>query len=179
MKVAGFFSDPHFGHKNIIEFCSRPFESVYDMELQMIRRYNAKVGPTDLMYWVGDNFFYKSVYEAAGLLEYFNGYKILIMGNHDKRHGKNFMARAGFDAVIEKEAFISIGSRVCRICHYPYAHPGQKDHRRPIRVKGEVLIHGHTHSTEKRNGNMIHVGVDAWDYGPAMIEDVAKLVAEV
>lgn len=187
MKVAGFFSDPHFGHKNIIKYCQRPFKSTHDMHTLMVKYYNTKVGSKDLLYWVGDNFFNMGILEAAELLGCLNGYKVLIMGNHDVHNGKNFMARCGFDAVIEKEAFLCIGGKICRVCHYPYwkiKHSNEKvddryKDRRPPKVKGEVLIHGHTHSTKRRDGNMIHVGVDAWNYGPAMIEDVANLVAEV
>jgi calcineurin-like phosphoesterase family protein len=48
--------------------------------------------------------------------------------------------------------------------------------RRPPKVKGEVLIHGHSHVREKVRGNMIHVGVDAWDFFPVPISDVAAII---
>jgi len=188
MNVSGFYSDPHFGHKNIVEFCGRPFRSWQHMEEGLVERYNDKVKDKDLIIWVGDCFFYKSVTEAKFLLDMMNGRKILVMGNHDVRNGKYFMAEAGFDAVIEKEMFLCIGGRICRVNHYPYwkTPHGRKTggmddryrERRPPRVKGEVLIHGHTHSNERRSGNSIHVGLDAWDYGPAMMNEVAELVAQ-
>lgn len=187
MNVAGFYSDPHFGHKNIVKYCQRPFKDWGDMEVGMVERYNAKVKDTDLIIWVGDCFFYKTEFEARLLLEQMKGHKVLIMGNHDVRNGRSFMVRCGFDAVVDRELFVQIGKRRCRVNHYPYWKVRVKGdwaddryrNRRPARVKGEVLIHGHTHSPRKQYGNMINVGVDAWDYGPAMMEEVAELVAKV
>jgi len=40
------------------------------------------------------------------------------------------------------------------------------------------LIHGHTHSTERRDGQAIHVGVDAWDYKPATFDEIVALMKE-
>jgi calcineurin-like phosphoesterase family protein len=42
----------------------------------------------------------------------------------------------------------------------------------------ELLIHGHTHSTEKLNGTQIHVGVDAWNYAPATLKEIEELVKQ-
>ena len=182
MNVAGFYSDPHFGHKNIIEFSKRPFKDQFHMEEEFVQRYNRVIGKNDLVVWVGDCFFYHTDAEARLLLDQMNGYKVLVMGNHDVKNGKGFMARAGFDVVVEKEMFLQIGDRMCRVCHYPYWNHGKDDRysdRRPPKMKGEVLIHGHTHSTQRRDGNSIHVGVDAWSYEPALMHEVAKLVGEI
>lgn len=99
----------------------------------------------------------------------------------------------GFEWVVE-EMFMRIEGRVCRLKHYPYAlKPAERqaairegrhiddryEDRRPPRVKGEILIHGHTHAKTKRNGSQIHVGVDAWNYAPAPFEEVAKIIAKV
>lgn len=39
-----FTSDNHFGHEKVIQFDGRPFSSVEEMDTEMIRRWNAKVG---------------------------------------------------------------------------------------------------------------------------------------
>ena len=49
-----FYSDPHFGHENIISFSDRPFKDVEDMTEGLIERYNAMVGPNHLVLWCGD-----------------------------------------------------------------------------------------------------------------------------
>lgn len=38
-----FTSDLHFGHKNIIRFCDRPFASAEEMDERLIENWNAKV----------------------------------------------------------------------------------------------------------------------------------------
>ena len=60
--------------------------------------------------------------------------------------------------------------------------PAMRDrfmNRRPPRIKGEVLIHGHTHQPRRRDGNQIHVGVDAWDYAPVPLAAIEALIREV
>ena len=49
-----FTSDLHFGHENVLRFDSRPFATVEEMDSELIRRWNAKVGRGDLVYVLGD-----------------------------------------------------------------------------------------------------------------------------
>ena len=49
-----FTSDTHFHHDNIIRFCNRPFKDVYHMDEELIKRWNEKVGPDDIIYHLGD-----------------------------------------------------------------------------------------------------------------------------
>lgn len=177
-----FYSDPHFGHTNILEYANRPFSDTKEMEEVFIERYNDHVDQNDVVLWCGDCSY--RLQELPEILSRMNGRKILIRGNHDKAAG--YMAKLGFDLVMD-ELVLHIGNRTCRVSHYPYfganSFGGRVDtrypDRRPKKHKGEVLIHGHSHSQKRRDGNMIHVGVDAWDYRPASFEEVAALVAEV
>lgn len=47
-------SDTHFGHENIIRYCSRSYASLREMDYDMARRWNERVGPADLVYHLGD-----------------------------------------------------------------------------------------------------------------------------
>lgn len=179
-----FFSDPHFGHANIIEQCNRPFSSVEDMEATMVANYNKLVRPGDVVLWLGDCIMKGSQDKRRELVGSMNGHKVLLLGNHDLPAPA--MARLGFDLVL-KEAVLNIDGITCRVSHYPDWSPsvvhgvvGGKDKyrdRRPQMGPGEVLIHGHTHSASKiSTPYSVHVGVDAWNYGPAPFEEVAELV---
>lgn len=154
----------------------------------MIRMYNEVVTEQDTVLWCGDAFFGRECENPSDVLRRLNGYKILVKGNHDKSQA--VMAAMGFDMVLT-ECVLHIAGRACKVSHFPYegiehSREGGDSHRkdkfksiRPKRVKGEVLIHGHTHSNKKRQGNCIHVGVDAWAYKPAPMAAVAALVAQV
>ena len=81
-----FTSDSHFCHKNIIEFCSRPFETVEEMNEKLVENWNKVVGPSDIVYHLGDFCFAGSA-EWHYLLGKLNGRIHLIIGNHDEKTG--------------------------------------------------------------------------------------------
>lgn len=186
--IKAFYSDPHFGHRRIIEHSERPYASLNEMHRDMIARYNAVVRPGDVCLWAGDCFLCP-LPEAQAIMDRLNGYKMTVLGNHDHR---NRLTALGFSVVAE-ELFLRIADRRARVKHYPHWREPQGKpvdrHGRPMddariarakasappKVPGEVLIHGHTHSSSRGGGNAIHVGVDAWDYGPVpaiVVEDM-------
>lgn len=171
MKITAFYSDPHFGHKNIIKYAGRPFSDVTHMTEVMIKRYNAKIGPDDTVMWLGDCAF-TSGNKFKEIMTRLNGRKFLIVGNHDDSPAK--MVDRGFDLVMD-ECFMQIAGRTCRLKHYPYDDK-RFNNKAPPLVPGEILIHGHTHSAEKWTQNMIHVGCDAWDCEPVLYDEIESLV---
>jgi len=180
--IWGFTSDQHFGHHNIIEHAERPFSGLTEMHEVMIERYNAIVPEDALVVHVGDVIFRGSHAWARAILARLNGRKILVRGNHDRGFIRchNF----GFEVVVD-ELHMSFGDRQVRVNHFGYAfdgslkYPDRFKDRRPPRVKGEVLVHGHTHSPKQRQGNQIHIGVDAWDFAPVPLGAVEALVREI
>jgi calcineurin-like phosphoesterase family protein len=181
MVVDAFYSDPHFGHDKIRlpTHADRPFDSLEEMNARLVKRYNDVVGTSDTVLWLGDAF-WKVSGRYRDLMATLNGHKLLILGNHDAKRGK--MASMGFDLVM-KDAIMKIAGRTCRLNHYPYAGSlGDDDRyadRRPRKVKGEVLIHGHTHEKRRFYGNRIHVGVDAWDFRPVLRSEVEDLIRQL
>jgi len=168
-----FYSDPHLGHTNIIEYCQRPFSSAEEMNEALIANYNSLIGPNDTVLWVGDCFFKG----AESLIHQMNGHKVLVVGNHDR--SEQTMASLGFDLVM-KEAFLNINGVPCRVNHYPYDGPASSANKRPRRRPGEVLLHGHNHSIDKvTSRDSINVGVDAWYFKPALYSEVAELVSDL
>jgi len=75
-----FTSDTHFGHKNILKYCNRPFVNVEEMDEVMIERWNGRIGKNDSVYHLGDFSFSSN---PKTYFERLNGKKILIIGNHD------------------------------------------------------------------------------------------------
>lgn len=185
MQINAFYSDPHFWHTNVLEYSKRPFASAEHMNEELIRLYNEYVSQRDVVLWLGDCFFCGTD-KAAEIMSRLNGMKLLVRGNHDRPAAA--MARLGF-AVVADQLTLSIGGQKCIASHFPYAgvqsvedlrSPGKQlvdKFNRPVRNKGQILLHGHTHSKQRGGQGMIHCGVDAWGYRPALLSEVEALIA--
>jgi calcineurin-like phosphoesterase family protein len=163
--ITHFYSDPHFGHANIIQYASRPFDSIEEHDATLIEFYRDIVGPNDVVCWCGDVSLYKTPDEVSELLHSLPGNKILIRGNHDGSHNK--CLRMGFDVVLDV-LHIRLSGKNLTVSHKPLKK-GQYD---------DYNVHGHIHSEAQRNGTHIHVGVDAWEYGPVSVEEIERLIDE-
>lgn len=74
-----FTGDLHFGHANVIAFDNRPFKTVEEMDAELIRRWNSKVGKGDLTYVLGDMIWKARNDDAPELIKSLNGQ---IMESH-------------------------------------------------------------------------------------------------
>ena len=89
--------DLHFNHRNIIKYCSRPFNGVEDMNEQLIKNWNSVVGANDIVYVVGD-FALCGKQKIIEIGQCLNGRKRLVLGNHDQASIETYRA-AGFEFV--------------------------------------------------------------------------------
>lgn len=109
-----YIADMHFGHKNIIQYDNRPFDSVEEMDKALIQLWNETVGSDDIVYILGDFSWYKED-KTAFILGCLNGHKVLVKGNHD--HISPKVAR-NFDRICEY-AEIKDGDEKVILSHYP------------------------------------------------------------
>lgn len=89
--------DCHYGHRNIIKYCNRPFKDVEDMNEQLIKNWNSVVGKNDIVYVVGD-FALCGKQKIIEIGQRLNGRKRLVLGNHDQASIETYRA-AGFEFV--------------------------------------------------------------------------------
>lgn len=172
-----FHSDPHFCHGNIIKYCNRPFADVKEMNRVMVERYNAVVDPSDTVYHLGD-FAFGDIEKAEKIFRQLHGRKILILGNHDQSATR--MRKIGFTEIY-KQLTIEIGGRLVELSHYPYLAPNSPNSRwnaKRLKYAGRWLLHGHRHSTPDDciRGNMIDVGVDAWNFTPVSLKTIQGII---
>lgn len=146
-----FTSDTHFGHKNIIKYCDRPFYDVHTMNSEIIRRWNETVRDDDTVYHLGD-FAFLSFDDAAAIMRRLNGRKILIRGNHDRKPDR--MSTMGFELVVGQAWY-----QGWRMAHIPWPI----DHH-------EKGLCGHIHEKWIRHRNLINVGTDQWNFYPVTLE---------
>jgi calcineurin-like phosphoesterase family protein len=183
-----FTSDLHMGHARIVELCNRPFADVDEMNQTIIDRWNAIVTSYDRVYILGDLALGK-LDDSLALVAQLNGDKYLVPGNHDRvwpgysSKGVRPVDRERYEAAglaIMPPIMVVNGSWT--LCHFPDtgdSHDADRydSWRPPTPAEDEVLIHGHTHSTSRLDGNRIHVGMDAWDYRPVREADIKVLLA--
>lgn len=177
-------SDWHLGHLNIIRFDQRPFHSLQEMADILVQNYNALVGPKDVVYFVGDMGWGKTL-DLANALARMNGFKILIPGNHD-----NKLVKGLFD-LVQYKAVVEIGGQLVSISHCPLMGVKREDwcdanwHGEDrlgkiysVEDKGQFHLHGHIHSDQfnKTRGRQFDVGVRANDYFPVSGEEIANWI---
>ena len=150
-----FISDLHFGHKNVIRFCERPFKTVDEMNCEIVKRWNEKVTDGDRVYVPGDVFLC-DIDEAACWIKQLNGYKILIKGNHD--YGERKMLWAGFDEFHKRLDYTMPDGRKALVQHFPLPDCLIKDY--------DLMIHGHIHISDRVIGKKVNVSCDIWNYEP-------------
>lgn len=84
MSETFFTSDSHFSHAGIIQFSEtkpfRHFETIEEHDEELVSRWNSVVGKKDNVWHLGDFCFGR---RNIAIAERLNGYKKLIMGNHD------------------------------------------------------------------------------------------------
>lgn len=189
-----FTSDTHFGHKNIIRYCDRPFGDFEQMDAKIVANWNAVVGDTDVVFHLGDVAMGASD-RWDSILKSLNGYKILVVGNHDRifagekprqREKWDEKYHEWFDEVYDSYPKFDLGGTTVNLSHFPYdGDSHDEDRYTDFRLPddGISLVHGHTHlnervSVSKRGTKMVHVGQDAWDYTPVAASDVLRLLEE-
>lgn len=163
-----FTSDTHFGHKNIIIYCSRPFRDVEEMDRELIARWNARVTPEDHVYHLGD-FAMASKVRIAEIRKALNGRITLILGNHDR--SAKAMMECGFDEVAEM-GILPIGKGLEAVLHHEPLLDYDPD-------RFHVHFCGHVHEKwASRRGDkdamIINVGVDQNDYQPISLAEAMQ-----
>ena len=153
-----FTSDIHFGHKNILKFCKRPFATVEEMDETLIRRWQETVEPGDAVYVVGDFSFYRAP-KTNDILKQLPGQKFLIKGNHD--HSKALKKTLGWTWVRDYYE-LKVEGQLIVLCHYAF-EVWRDSH------KGSWHLHGHSHGTIKPRGLRMDVGVDHIGYEPGLV----------
>jgi calcineurin-like phosphoesterase family protein len=113
-----FTSDLHFGHKNIMKFCNRPWKTTEEMDEALIANWNSVVGEEDIVFDLGD-FAFATNGRWKELIQRLNGKHYLILGNHDEKRWPGDKTMELFDRV-EQQMIIYIDNRCIYLNHYPY-----------------------------------------------------------
>ena len=184
-------SDHHFGHRNIITYCDRPFEDVDEMHCALVDNWNAEVNDDDEVWVLGDLVLQQSSVNLMTHVSRMKGRKILVPGNHDacwQGHTKGvrkvaqYLNLGGFEEIIDRPEPVIIAGEEVQMSHFPYRddrpdrpHPERFTEWRPTDT-GRWLLCGHIHDLWRQQGKQINVGVDAWEFAPVSEDVLAEII---
>lgn len=169
-----FTSDLHFGHRNVLKFCNRPWNDEKEMEKGLIENWNKCVGDNDIVFVLGDTFWFNDSRSIKKVLSQLKGKDIYILpGNHDEFESYHRVddLRIHLCADVVVCWFTKEGEpkREVWMSHYPMM-------TWPHRENGAWQLFGHIHSQPgKETGvdqdlplhwNQVDVGCDRWHYEP-------------
>lgn len=162
-------SDHHFGHKNIIHYCARPFIDVPHMDQCLIELWNANVQPSDAVFNLGDVSLGKGSYVEERLKK-LNGKQCLITGNHDQKS----LIELPIWSKVAPEFHWERKGRVIHMRHIPWSAEDVMGIENGFDYEKHVYLSGHTHGQYGPvhfNGvKQVDVGVDCWQYQPIPID---------
>jgi len=165
-----FSADYHFGHKNILKFCSRPFNNVTEMSTALIRNHNEIVNYDDDVYILGDLCLgdYK---EAIRYLSEMSGHKYVIPGSHDYRWLKraNYIWQVTGTRVLPPLVTLKLEGQLMVLCHYAM-RVWDKSHY------NSWNLFGHSHGRLRTVGKQYDVGVDSNNYRPVSLEELRVIM---
>ena len=131
-----YIADTHFSHSNIIRFDSRPYDTVEEMNEDLIKNWNKKVKDGDTTYILGD-FCWGKEPEWIEILDRLKGNKVLIRGNHDLRNMSKAL-KDKFLYIKDRHEISDFGKKVI-MSHYPeLAYKSSYN-------ENVFMLHGHVH----------------------------------
>lgn len=164
-----FTADTHYGHRNVIKFCDRPFDSAEHMEDEMVLRWNSRVRDGDTVYHLGD-FVLGNTKDVERVVRRLNGTIRLVRGNHDKTIKGRIIDL--FEWVKDYHELNGPDKKKIVLSHYAFEVWNKSHH-------GSWHLHGHSHGNLKfKDIKRLDVGVDEHDYYPISMDEVEKIMSK-
>lgn len=159
-KLYFFTADEHYNHAKIIVYCDRPFNSVEDMNTEMIKRHNEMVKDDDITIHAGD-FALCSKKEAYKIINQLNGKHIFLKGSHDRWINRN--SHTVFNLTIEGQP-ITICHYAMRVWHRSHYNSWQ--------------LYGHSHGNLESEGKQLDIGVDTNNFYPYSFTQIQSIMED-
>lgn len=176
-----FTSDTHFYHKNIIEYCNRPFLNQYEMCNAIRDNWNKKVPEDGIVFHLGDVSLTANPKALENFLYSLNGTIHLIIGNHENDAlSKEYIRKrwASIHDILEIFVLDDESSNKIQhivMCHYPML-VWNCSH------KTSWQLFGHVHGGLSNKGKLNHkptqldVGVDSHNFTPLSYQEVKEII---
>lgn len=165
-----FVSDLHFGHTNILKYEPkyRNYNSIKEMNINLIKEWNELITKNDIVYNLGDFFFGCSVEQAEIILKQLNFKKmILIIGNHDNKVMLKLFKK--YNIELKYADMINSHGYHLYLSHYPTL----------IEAKKTFNLHGHIHSNKMETKYHINM---CYDYNGKIgisLDELIKIISDI
>jgi calcineurin-like phosphoesterase family protein len=158
-----FTADEHYGHKNIIEYSDRPYDSVEEMDECLINNHNQVVQKNDTVIHAGDFTLWKNV---EGIYKKYigrlNGIHIFLKGSHDYWLKWN-LSQQIWEKRIDGHYFV--------VCHYAMRTWARSHYN-------SFQLFGHSHGKLNTVGKQHDVGVDNNIYFPVSAKQIIDIMRD-
>ena len=171
-----FTSDPHLGHDKDFVWQARGFESIDEMNAEIIRRWNECISPDDDVYVLGD-LTLGDIEAGITLIATLNGKLHIMRGNHDTDKKVERYLELPNVVEVKYADVLKYGKAVFWMGHYPTITANYDDDK-PW-AKHVVCLFGHTHQEQpfyNDNPYMFNVGMDAHNCTPISIEEIIETI---
>ena len=166
-------SDLHLEHDREFIWKARSFESVKDMNEQIISRWNTLIKPEDEVYILGDIMLGNNIKGMWAIAE-LNGRLHLIRGNHDTdTRIALFKGCSQFIEICDAK-YLKYGKYHFYMTHYPCLTGNLE---KESLTQMTLNLHGHTHSQKKFFYDLpycYNVGMDAHNCVPVSIDEIIE-----
>jgi calcineurin-like phosphoesterase family protein len=168
-----FSADLHLSHHNIISYADRPFKTALEMNNILIDNFNACVRQNDDVYILGDFSFSRDIEEIKDQINMLNGFKYLVLGNHDReiaKHISEFTKPGLFVKVVDNYVVKHNHEKI--FCSH-YSHRVWNGSHHSVQH-----CFGHSHGSLPPFGKSVDVGIDSpWvtgkkEYRPFSVDEI-------
>lgn len=165
-----FTADTHFYHRNIIDYCNRPYATVQEMNEDIVNRWNNSVSSADTVYFIGD-FGLGPASKLGDIRQRLNGKITLIKGNHDRSiSDKRWKNDVGMDDVVDWADLDEF-----KLMHLPY----KEDDKEFFQINKEKwLLCGHVHTKWRIKERQFNVGMDVNGFKPISINEIREIIKQ-
>lgn len=154
-----FTADSHYGQARTLELSKRPFDSVDQMDKQIIDNWNSVVSKDDIVYHLGDigDFDKVSKLNAMSIR--------LVLGNYETDHLVGLSERLGSRIVI-----INNPSNLVKIDNVKFTLIHKPEEANDL--AGDFYLFGHIHKLQMVKRNGLNVGTDCHNFYPIDSETI-------
>ena len=156
-----FTSDEHFGHRNIIKYTGRPFDTVEEMDEELIDRFNRTVSKNGFTIHGGDFCLGSREYKEVKrrYIDRLNGEHFFILGSHDI-----WLNNKACDIVELRRNGVIIVT-----CHYALRTWAASHYN-------SYHLYGHSHGNLPSIGKSYDIGVDNTNFYPVSFTDILTIM---